>query len=272
MKPEAGNVSAWVAMMRGKFTDAVPAAIFALMEKNEFICPACSGVGAYTGMARDYRLAKCGDCATVFVSPMPSDDVLTAFYSGYKKNARYFGKKDKKVRRAKLRLRFLPVRRGMCFLDVGCNAGFAVAAALQRNLDAHGIDIDREAIEAAQTWLPPERFKALSIEEYAAQGHRADMVYSSEVLEHVPNPDGFVGALSQVLRPGGWVYITCPDAGHFRRPRNFTDWKEVRPPEHLIYYTRDGLRRLFARHGFASFWFRPHLKPSHRMLARKRAS
>jgi SAM-dependent methyltransferase len=199
---------------------------------------------------------------------MPSSTMLRAFYRSYRKNASYLRKKDKKVARARLRLWFLPVRRGMRFLDVGCNAGFAVAAALERGLDAYGIDIDPASIRAAQEWLPPERFDVASIEDYAARGMQADFVYSSEVIEHVPDPDCFVSALRNILKPGGAVYITCPDAGHLLRPRNFTDWREVRPPEHLVYYTRAGLRVLFARHGFGRFHFRPHTKPSHRMTAR----
>ncbi|MFP3944159.1 MAG: class I SAM-dependent methyltransferase [Alphaproteobacteria bacterium] len=232
-------------------------------------CPACRGAGTpEIGEKNGYPLRQCGECRTAFVSPMPAGEVLDAFYSRYAKTPKYLRKQEKKVARAKLRLRFLPVRRGMRFLDVGCNAGFAVKAALDRGLDARGIDIDREAIATAQSWLPPDRFEAASVEDYAARGHRADFIYSSEVLEHVPDPDRFAAALRDVLVPGGRLYITCPDAGHWLRPRNFLEWQAVRPPEHLVYYTRAGLRALFARHGFGRIRFRPHTKPSHRMTAR----
>lgn len=233
-------------------------------------CPACQSAETLAIGAKDgHVLRRCGHCRTAFVHPMPGPEVLRAFYTGYATNDKYMRKKEKKVARARLRLRFLPVRRGMCFLDVGCNAGFAVAAALERGLDARGIDIDTEAIATAREWLPPERFEAVSIEDYAERGHRADFIYSSEVLEHAPDPDSFVRALSRILVPGGHVHITCPDAGHFLRPRNFFDWEAVQPPKHLVYFTRDGLRALFRRHGFDRIFFRPHLKPSHRMTARR---
>lgn len=235
-------------------------------------CPACRGeTGSQIGEKGGYSLTQCATCRTVYVDPMPPDDVLSAFYSRYAVTGKYLRKKDSKIRRAARRLRFLPIKNGARFLDVGCNAGFTVAAALHRGLDAYGIDIDREAIKLAGSWLPAERFTACSVEEYAAQRHRADAVYMSEVIEHMPRPESAADALAKIIRPGGLLFITCPDAGHIFRPRIFTDWPECKPPEHLVWYTAKGLRTLFQRHGFERIRFRPHTKPSHRMTARRAA-
>lgn len=235
-------------------------------------CPACAAVSkahSPVGRKNGHELVCCRICQTVFVEPMPSGETLSCLYDHYRSTAKYLRKRDGKVRRALWRLRLLPIPRGARFLDVGCNAGFAVSAALRLGLDAHGIDVDGEAIRQARTWLPPERFSAISVQEYVTRGERADVIYMSEVLEHVPHPESVVAAISAILNPRGLLYLTCPDAGHFLRPSPFTDWKECKPPEHLVYYTRQGLRALFGRHGFERIRFRPHTKPSHRMTARK---
>jgi len=233
---------------------------------NEF-CPACGGPSDFAGTKNGFDLGRCRSCRTVFVYNPPSTAELSAFYEGYKANRKYLRRRDAKVKRALGRLKHIPFTKGQRFLDVGCNAGFGVAAALQLGLDAYGIDIDRESIEAAKSWLPEDRFDVSSAEQYAASGKKADIIYSSEVIEHMIDPGSFVAALSRILEPGGRLYLTCPDAGHIRRPLRFTAWKEVKPPEHLVFFTRKGLRALFGRHGFEGLRFVPHLKPSHRMTA-----
>ena len=137
----------------------------------------------------------------------------------------------------------------------------AVAAARQAGLDAHGIDIDPETVKAAQNAFGLELFETAAIEQYAASGRTADILYTSEVIEHTPQPERFASAMERIVKPGGLLFLTTPAADHWAVPRKFTEWNEAKPPIHLILYSRDGLRRLLARHGFGAFRFEFKLKP-----------
>ncbi len=77
-------------------------------------------------------------------------------------------------------------------------------------------------------------------------GHRlpflsksVDTVLSVEVLEHVPDPDGFVAEFARVLKPGGTLMLTVP----FMAPLH-------QLPFDFYRYTPQGLEALLGRHGF----------------------
>ncbi|MFA4994366.1 MAG: class I SAM-dependent methyltransferase [Bdellovibrionales bacterium] len=236
-------------------------------------CKACHhplDAAKAAGCKDGFDLLVCPQCGTVTISPFPTHEDLIKFYQDYKDKADYRAKQDKKIRRSLRRIkRMIRLTSGNRFLDVGCNYGFAVMAALRLGLDARGIDIDGAAIENNKKVIGGYLFSATSVEEYAAQGHKVDMLYTSEVIEHVPNPDAFVKSLSTLLAPGGILYLTTPDAGHFAVPRRLETWKEIMPPEHITYFTRRGLTHLFEKHGLKVRKFFFCLKPSLRVLAEK---
>lgn len=236
-------------------------------------CKACqaplSAVNSL-GSKNGFELRPCVQCGSVTVDPFPTIEQLIEFYQSYKGTVNYRAKEKKKIRRARRRIQRLMKRaKGRRFLDVGCNYGFTVKAALDLGLDAKGIDIDAVAVEQSARNFGEGKFEAISIEEYARNGGSADIVYSSEVIEHVHDPDGFVKALADVLVDEGIAYLTTPQAGHWRVPRNFTQWDQVMPPEHITYFSREGLTRLLARHGLRVEKFSFTLKPNIRVIARR---
>lgn len=237
------------------------------------VCKACQAAldpAKNIGSKNGYVLLRCPQCGTVTVDPFPGIEELAAFYQSYKGTADYRAKQDKKIGRAKKRIkRMMPHAPGKTFLDVGCNYGFTVAAALELGLDAHGIDIDGKAVADSAKTFGEKHFTAISIQDYAAAGRKADMIYTSEVIEHVPDPDGFVKALAQALNKGGILFLTTPDGGHFTLPRDFTRWDAVIPPEHIVYFTRTGLRRLLEKHGLRVKKFAFAFKPGIQLLAEK---
>lgn len=245
-------------------------------EKTNAGSPACKAcqtpldTAISRGSKNGYAMLPCPQCGTVTVDPFPDVEQLMAFYQSYQGTTDYQSKKDKKIRRATKRIRrMIPLCQGRRFLDVGCNYGFTVAAALQLGLEAHGIDIDKTAIAASQGMFGQNSYTAISVENYAAQGHKADMIYTSEVIEHVPDPDGFVKAIAQILDKGGLLYLTTPDGGHFSLPRDFTRWRAVTPPEHIVYFTRNGIQRLLGKHGLRVKKFFFAFKPGIQLLAEK---
>lgn len=222
------------------------------------------------GHKNGFDLLPCPSCKTVTVHPFPSLDDLMRFYQSYKGSNVYKPKEEKKVRRARRRIkRLLSYTKGRRFLDVGCNIGYTVKAALDLGLQAQGIDIDAAAVQTANDSYG-QRFEALSIEQFAATGRKVDILYSSEVIEHVPDPDSFVTALHTILEDDGVVYLTMPDGGHWNLPSDFASWRMVTPPSHIIYFTRKGIRHLLEKHGFKVEKFFFTLKPGIRLIARKK--
>ncbi len=237
-------------------------------------CKACGNAintGNQIGHARGYDLLRCPACATVVVNPWPTVAELMAFYQSYKGTSDYRKKAKRKVQRATRRLRKVASRApGKRLLDVGCNYGFTVKAGLDLGLDARGIDIDATAV-AASVETFGQHFECVAVQDYAARGETADMIYTAEVVEHVPDPDSFIAAIAKILVPNGVLYLTTPDAGHFTVPKNFATWHHVMPPEHITYFTRKGIAQLLAKHGLKVEKFFFTFKDGMRLIARKPA-
>jgi 2-polyprenyl-3-methyl-5-hydroxy-6-metoxy-1,4-benzoquinol methylase len=207
-----------------------------------------------------------------FVHPLPSDSEITDFYNNYYKTAQYTSKLEKKIRRSRRRIRSLGDPTGKSFLDVGCNVGFAVEAARALGYKAHGIELDGTAVETARKLFPHCTFSQQDLAHLAKSSTKYDVVYCSEVIEHLTHPDSFVRALSEVMAPRGSLYLTTPDAGHFSLPRRLDElkkWSNFRPPEHLLYFTKKGLDQLLKRCGFTSVRFLFGLKPTIRLIGKR---
>jgi len=69
-----------------------------------------------------------------------------------------------------------------------------------------------------------------------------DLILCSHVMEHSPNPGGFLACLSQMLRPGGHVFVEVPNCGvpYY--------WGEGDFP-HLVFFSRHSLMKIFENTG-----------------------
>ncbi len=82
-----------------------------------------------------------------------------------------------------------------------------------------------------------------------------DIVFLSQVLEHVRNPSRFLANARAALRPGGIIYIDVPnDDGLTAIMRRINKWGstygEIVPPFHMIAYGQKTLHRALDRAGF----------------------
>jgi SAM-dependent methyltransferase len=109
------------------------------------------------------------------------------------------------------------------------------------------------------------------LEEASFDGERFDAIACSEVIEHAPDCNRFTRALADLLVPGGLLYLTTPDIGHWRRPRDLDRWDAFCPPSHCIYFSPGNLSRLLAKHGLTVAWRAWSLKPGIKLIARKAA-
>lgn len=235
-------------------------------------CIACAGtVFEPAGIYQGHELFHCLDCDLRFTHPIPAAAEIAAIYVKYGTNQSYAAKAERKMARAKKRIRrYMKQTPGNKFLDVGCNVGTAVEAARRLGLDAHGIDIGDQSIEIAREIFPRGHYYAGPIESLPPEWGNFDFVYSAEVIEHLPDPHAYFEALSPRVNKGGLLYLTTPDAGHWRVPKVFATWDQVFPPHHLFYFTKGAMHRFLDSHGFDIVKFEFKLKPGLHAIARKR--
>jgi 2-polyprenyl-6-hydroxyphenyl methylase / 3-demethylubiquinone-9 3-methyltransferase len=97
-------------------------------------------------------------------------------------------------------------------LDVGCGGGLAAEILARHGHDVLGIDAAGEAIEVARTHAAGQgltlAYRACLAEDLAAAGAHFPMITCLEVIEHVPDPAGFLRVLAGLLEPGGVLVLS----------------------------------------------------------------
>jgi len=121
-------------------------------------------------------------------------------------------------------------------LDVGCGTGWLA----DHFADYTGVDGSSDAVATAQA-----RGRNVLHHDVAEPLPFADASFDAvvmkDLLEHVPDPVALVREVRRVLRPGGRVFASSPDAQRWV----WDDYTHRRP------FTRKSFRLLFADQGFA---------------------
>ena len=80
-----------------------------------------------------------------------------------------------------------------------------------------------------------------------------DAVVMADVIEHLPEPGPALDHVRALLRPGGVLYLTLPDAGGPVARALGARWWSVLPT-HVQYFTRPSITLLLGRHGYTVEW------------------
>jgi SAM-dependent methyltransferase len=235
-------------------------------------CPACGGARIGFGAEKDgFRFDECADCRFLFLNPRPVQSELNDLYKEEESAAEpTFDKVASRLRRAWLKLpRFLPYAWRADVLDLGCGGGFTAHALSLIARSATGIDINRNAVEYARARFRRPRYDCLELSALADDPRTFDFIHSSEMIEHVADVNLYLRVLARMCRRDGRVYITTPDRGHRKVPRNVAEWDVFCPPVHVQFFTRESATALFGRHGFEILRFYRNRKPGLQFLARR---
>ncbi len=147
-----------------------------------------------------------------------------------------------------LRLRHL---KNCSMLEVGCGYGFALHFARQAlGWTVRGFDPSSLAKIGAQDL--DLRIEPAYLDAQSAPKHGPfDVVYSSEVIEHVARPDQFLKPICDVLQDDGVLVLTTPDIAGLRTERDLSSLLPlVSPGSHLVLFSKTGLEQTLRRAGF----------------------
>jgi len=111
--------------------------------------------------------------------------------------------------------------KGLRILDIGCGGGLLAEPMARLGADVVGADaaagnIPVAQVHAEQSGLAID-YRHITAEELAAAGEQFDAVVNMEVVEHVADPQGFLTACRQLLKPGGIMLCSTIN----RNPKSF---------------------------------------------------
>ena len=144
-------------------------------------------------------------------------------------------------------------------LDLGCGNGYFVNYLLANGYNAYGTDASEKGIAVARK-INPDRFFVQDLSTgklpLELQHLKFDTIISTEVIEHLYDPEGFIAFCKQVLNDKGELIITTPYHGYLKNLglSLFNKWDSHMSPlwhgGHIKLWSKATLSRLLTEAGF----------------------
>jgi len=225
-----------------------------------YCCNVCGGSKSRpSAKKRGFRLRRCGECDHVFVAPPPSQDALARMFSG---SASYFVTANTDLSAtsptAANELHELLARhdiRSGRLLDIGSATGQLLFHLRELGWNTSGVEVNADAAAVGLRWGVDVRVGTL--DEAGFPEDAFDVVHLGSMVQHLPAPyDTFV-EIRRILRPGGLIVLSTPNAGTgfavatsvIARVFN-ADWPQSEAPYNLSEFTARSLSVLLERSGF----------------------
>jgi 2-polyprenyl-3-methyl-5-hydroxy-6-metoxy-1,4-benzoquinol methylase len=135
-------------------------------------------------------------------------------------------------------------------VDLGCtNGDFIKALEYQGYLNAVGLDINEPLVKLGLSrginlfCQPVKSFFQIRPSEF-------DVVYATNILEHIASPNDFLDDLKIGLKKNAHLVITVPNFSSLQVKLLGRNSPVIDPPHHVNYFTYDSLQQFLVNHGF----------------------
>jgi 2-polyprenyl-3-methyl-5-hydroxy-6-metoxy-1,4-benzoquinol methylase len=143
------------------------------------------------------------------------------------------------------------VRAGDRVLDLGCGDGRFTQELARLGAKPVGVDVAQAAIDRAHKAHPGLDFRLTPIDgPLPFDDVSFDVVWASEVIEHVADTARWLSEVRRVLVPRGRLLLTTPSHGRLRIALHGIEPFSDPLGDHLHLYTRGSLQALLAEFGF----------------------
>jgi ubiquinone/menaquinone biosynthesis C-methylase UbiE len=137
-------------------------------------------------------------------------------------------------------------------LDLGCGDGAFTGILAGAAGSAVGVDVAEAALRRARSRHPDVEFELVSVDgSLPFADNQFDLVWSSEVIEHVADTARWLSEVRRVLAPGGRLLLTTPN--HSRLSLALHGIERYSEPlgDHLHLYSGRSLRGVLNEFGFS---------------------
>jgi ubiquinone/menaquinone biosynthesis C-methylase UbiE len=143
------------------------------------------------------------------------------------------------------------VHSGDRVLDLGCGQGDLTAVLAEAGAHPRGVEIAEAAVRRARRRHPQLRFELAPIDgPLPLQDNTFDVVWASEVIEHVADTARWLSEVRRVLVPGGRLLVTTPNHGRLALALHGVERYSEPLGDHLHLYSAGSLHALLAEFDF----------------------
>jgi 2-polyprenyl-3-methyl-5-hydroxy-6-metoxy-1,4-benzoquinol methylase/Zn ribbon nucleic-acid-binding protein len=223
-------------------------------------CPVCDGQEFRQAFEEPpYRVMRCVECGTAVVTPRVVDPT-SVYDAGYWRSraARESGYHDHRaaeplyLKTFRRRLEFVLRRRPRSgkALDVGCAAGFCMAAVRDLGFEPYGVEVSGTIASHAREHFGFDTVHVGTIEDAPFAHETFDLITMWDVVEHVVDPRSLLSRARLLLKPDGLLVVETQNIDSpFARALG-RRWHHYKHAEHIYHFTPSSLRRLLEGTGF----------------------
>ena len=238
-------------------------------KENGCRCLACGGLlsdrssGIFDtrfGIKGVYNVCRCLTCGLEQIFPVPNPQELKNLYETYYNFGGEKGTAYTYFRRQFFLSNFyrfwLNFDGDVCFhqmkgsgrlLDIGCNEGRGLQIYERNGYTAEGLELNETA--AAEARKAGFRVYADPLEKFKS-GKLYGVIVLSNVLEHSLDPKDMLNHINRILKPGGQVWISCPNVESWQRKLFGKYWINWHVPFHIVHFSQKTLTNILKETGF----------------------
>jgi SAM-dependent methyltransferase len=221
------------------------------------VCPICGSVRCKERLTHNgYNLHTCQACRHVFTFPLPTAKELKDFYNALHDSktdytyTRYYGTEYSPAFMSVLNFARRNLSRNSTILDIGCANGVLMKLLTENGYPrVVGCDFSEKVLFNKAADQLDIRIGEV-FEQRFSEG-QFDLITGIYVLEHLLNPSQYIDYFRRLLRPQGYLFLEVPYIyGLGARLRGHT-WTNLKPPEHLNYFSKRSLTYLLSKSHFS---------------------
>lgn len=237
------------------------------IESESVKCDLCSSNNYILFLqSRDYRyghpemynIVRCNDCGLIYLNPRPTtESILKQYKEDYTPDEkmgnvkRYRGVLKKKLGYLWYKIGgyygISEIKVEGRFLDIGCAQGDTLKIAGEMG-EGYGIELNPKSVKVCKD--NGLNVYCGTLEDANFPDDYFNTIWMSQVIEHIASPKNSLKEIMRVLKPGGRLYIFCPNAGSFLFRLFGKYWHGWHIPFHFYAYTRETITKLVKECGF----------------------
>jgi 2-polyprenyl-3-methyl-5-hydroxy-6-metoxy-1,4-benzoquinol methylase len=228
------------------------------------VCPLCGSADVTAAFSEPpYTVMRCGSCGLGFVTPRLDPDGLIDIYAtdrywrspSPKTQGYHDYRSDQPLYLKTFRKRLgYALRRGPAsgrVLDVGCAAGFCMAALRERGFDVYGVEVSEAIGSHARDALGfGDHVFIGTLQDSPFEDESFDAVFMWDVVEHVPDPRSLLAKAFSLVKPGGLVVLETQDIDSRFAKTLGPKWHHYKHAEHIYHFTPSVVREMLTTAGF----------------------
>lgn len=198
-------------------------------------------------------LVHCQNCGLIYNPALTLDprDVASRFYDEanvvHRKKIQSVLQKAAKTR-WKWLAGSLPRKQGR-MLEIGCGTGEFLVAARNAGWRIDALELSEIFRRAAKSWYGLDvRGEELSQANFSPGTF--DLIVLLHVFEHLTNPRDFLGQLSAIVKPGGFLFIIVPNVSSWTDNLFATYSPTLSKKDHFFHYDTQSLRAMISQSNF----------------------